>query len=38
MSVDRASRRRPDGAKQVIHTMPEGDIPDGLKIDADGFF
>jgi gluconolactonase len=38
MSVDRASRHRPDGAKQVIHTMPEGDIPDGLKIDADGNF
>src|SRR5579862_5117041 len=26
-------RRRPSGAKEVIHTMPEGHIPDGLKID-----
>jgi gluconolactonase len=29
-------RRRPDGSKRVIHIMPEGHIPDGLKIDADG--
>ena len=34
----RVVRRRPDGAKQVIHTMPDGHIPDGLKIDADGNF
>ena len=27
-------RRKPDGAKQVIHTMPDGHIPDGLKIDS----
>jgi gluconolactonase len=31
-------RRRPDGAKSVIHKMPDGHIPDGLKIDADGNF
>ena len=31
-------RRRPDGGKTVIHQMPEGHIPDGLKIDADGNF
>ena len=31
-------RRRPNGSKQVIHTMPEGHIPDGLKIDAAGNF
>lgn len=29
-------RRQPDGRKQVIHTMPAGHIPDGLKIDANG--
>lgn len=29
-------RRRPDGSKTVIHTLPEGHIPDGLKIDVDG--
>jgi gluconolactonase len=34
----RVVRRRPDGAKRVIHTMPEGHIPDGLKIDANGNF
>ncbi len=28
-------RRRPDGTKTVIHTMPPGHIPDGLKIDRD---
>ncbi len=31
-------RRKPDGKKQVIHQMPEGHIPDGLKIDAAGNF
>lgn len=31
-------RRKPDGSKQVIHTMPEGHIPDGLKIDTEGNF
>ena len=31
-------RRKPDGKKQVIHQMPEGHIPDGLKIDAEGNF
>jgi gluconolactonase len=31
-------RRTPDGRKQVIHEMPEGHIPDGLKIDAEGNF
>lgn len=34
----RVVRRRPDGTKTVIHTMPEGHIPDGLKIDAGGNF
>lgn len=29
-------RRAPDGSKAVIHTLPEGHIPDGLKIDVDG--
>ena len=29
-------RRRPDGVKKVIHTLPDGHIPDGLKIDAAG--
>ena len=31
-------RRKPDGSKQVIHKMPDGHIPDGLKIDVDGNF
>jgi gluconolactonase len=31
-------RRKPDGAKTVIHTLPENHIPDGLKIDVDGNF
>ena len=31
-------RRRPNGSKQVIHTMPEGHIPDGFNIDAGGDF
>ncbi len=29
-------RRTPAGRKSVIHTMPEGHIPDGLKIDVEG--
>jgi gluconolactonase len=32
----RVVRRRPDGTKTVIHTLAEGHIPDGLKIDVDG--
>lgn len=32
----RVVRRTPDGRKTVIHTLPEGHIPDGLKIDAAG--
>src|SRR5437660_12227962 len=28
----------PDGAKQVVYNMPEGHIPDGLKIDSGGNF
>jgi gluconolactonase len=31
-------RRRPDGSKQVVHELPEGHVPDGFKIDADGNF
>lgn len=31
-------RRKPDGSKQHIYTMREGQLPDGLKIDADGNF
>ncbi|MFN0152995.1 MAG: SMP-30/gluconolactonase/LRE family protein [Gaiella sp.] len=31
-------RRRPDGTKSVLCTLPEGHIPDGLKIDTDGNF
>lgn len=29
-------RRTKDGRKTVIHTLPDGHIPDGLKIDVDG--
>jgi gluconolactonase len=29
-------RRKPDGSKKVICRMPEGHIPDGLKVDAKG--
>ena len=29
-------RRKPDGKKTVIHTLAEGHIPDGLKIDVNG--
>jgi gluconolactonase len=32
----RVVRRKPDGKKTVIHTLPEGHIPDGLKIDVNG--
>lgn len=28
-------RRTPDGQKNVIHTLPENHIPDGLKVDVD---
>jgi gluconolactonase len=31
-------RRTPDGKKTVIYKMPDGHLPDGLKIDADGNF
>ena len=34
----RMIRRRPDGTKTVIHTFPDGHIPDGFKIDAHGNF
>jgi gluconolactonase len=34
----RVVRRQPDGAKDVIHELAEGHIPDGFKIDADGNF
>jgi gluconolactonase len=32
----RVVRRKPDGTRTVIHTLAEGHIPDGLKIDAKG--
>jgi gluconolactonase len=32
----RVIRRAPDGRKTLLCTMPEGHIPDGLKIDAKG--
>lgn len=32
----RVVRRTADGRRSVIHTLPEGHIPDGLKIDVDG--
>jgi sugar lactone lactonase YvrE len=31
-------QRTPEGLKKVITTMPEGHIPDCLKIDAEGAF
>lgn len=31
-------RRKPDGTKTHLWTLPEGHLPDGLKIDADGNF
>jgi gluconolactonase len=34
----RMIRRRPDGAKSVIHRFAEKHIPDGFKIDANGNF
>lgn len=34
----RVVRRTPDGRKTVIATLPEGHIPDGLKLDVDGNF
>ena len=34
----RVVRRGPDGGVDVIHELPEGHIPDGFKIDADGNF
>jgi gluconolactonase len=34
----RMIRRSADGSKAVIHTFPEGHIPDGFKISADGNF
>jgi gluconolactonase len=34
----RVVRRRPDGSSDVIHELPEGHVPDGLKIDVDGNF
>jgi len=34
----RVVRRKPDGSKSVLHTLAEGHIPDGLKIDVDGNF
>lgn len=32
----RVVRRKPDGTKTTIHTLAEGHIPDGLKIDVNG--
>jgi len=32
----RVVRRKPDGTKTIIHTLAEGHIPDGLKIDVNG--
>jgi gluconolactonase len=29
-------RRRPDGTVEDLHTLPDGHIPDGLKVAADG--
>jgi gluconolactonase len=34
----RMIRRLPDGSKATIHVFPEGHIPDGFKIAADGSF
>jgi gluconolactonase len=31
-------RRRPDGTKEGLHTLPEGHIPDGFKLDEQGNF
>lgn len=32
----RVIRRRPDGTKTMLHLLPEGHIPDGLKVDMLG--
>ncbi len=32
----RVVRRQPDGSKHVIHELPDGHIPDGVKIDTEG--
>jgi gluconolactonase len=32
----RVRRRRPDGSVELLLTLPEGHIPDGLKVAADG--
>jgi gluconolactonase len=34
----RIVRRKPDGTKTLLHTLPDGHIPDGFKIDVDGNF
>ena len=34
----RVIRRAPNGRKTVIHTLPDGHIPDGLKLDNHGNF
>jgi gluconolactonase len=34
----RVIRRRPDGTKEVLHTLAEGHIPDGFKLDTNGNF
>jgi gluconolactonase len=34
----RVVRRRPDGSSELLHELPEGHVPDGLKIDAEGNF
>jgi gluconolactonase len=34
----RVVRRAPNGRKTVIHTLPDGHIPDGLKLDNHGNF
>ena len=31
-------RRRPDGTKELLHTLAEGHIPDGFKLDTEGNF
>ena len=31
-------RSRPDGTKELLHTLAEGHIPDGFKIDTEGNF
>ncbi|HEY4276789.1 MAG TPA: SMP-30/gluconolactonase/LRE family protein [Conexibacter sp.] len=29
-------RRRPDGSKEMVHQLPDGHVPDGLKVAANG--